>query len=161
VSRAGDRLRQSVRLSGADRLSATSPDGSEIEYWLMRPAARRGRAKPPLYLEIHGGPQLYNPFPHMFTYYQALSAAGYLVVMPNPRGSIGFGDHFSSHIRGDWGGPDFDDLMACIDDVLARALADSTRQYVGGYSYGGFMSALAVGRTDRFRPPASGPRSST
>ena len=65
-------------------------------YWVMRPPARRGQGKPPLYLEIHGGPQLYNPIPHLFTYYQALAGAGYLVVMPNPRGSVGYGEDFDA-----------------------------------------------------------------
>ena len=156
VSGAGDRLRDSVRLIGADRLFATSSDGRDIEYWVMRPPARRGRGKPPLYLEIHGGPQLYNPIPHLFTYYQTLAGAGYLVVMPNPRGSIGYGEDFTSQVRGDWGGAPFDDLMVCCDDVLERGLADPTRQFVGGYSYGGYMSALTVGKTQRFRAACVG-----
>ncbi len=156
VSGAGQRLRTSVRLIGAERLSATSRDGREIEYWVMRPPARRGRGKPALYLEIHGGPQLYNPIPHIFTYYQALAAAGYLVVMPNPRGSIGYGEDFTRLVRGDWGGAPFDDLMACVDDVLERGLADPTRQFIGGYSYGGFMSALTIGKTSRFRAACVG-----
>jgi dipeptidyl aminopeptidase/acylaminoacyl peptidase len=156
VSNAGDRIRQSVRLMGANRLATTAPDGLEIEYWVIPPAAPRGRARPPLYLEIHGGPQLHNPIPHLFPYYQALSAAGYLVVMPNPRGSIGFGELFTKQVRGDWGGADFDDLMACVDDVLERGLADPERQFVGGYSYGGFMSALTIGRTGRFRAACVG-----
>ena len=156
LSGAGDRLRNSVALIAADRLTATSTDGLGIEYWVMRPPARRGRGKPPLYLEIHGGPQLYNPIPHLFTYYQALAAAGYLVVMPNPRGSVGFGEAFTSQVRGDWGGAAFDDLMACVDDVLERGLADPIRQFVGGYSYGGYMSALTVGKTGRFRAACVG-----
>jgi dipeptidyl aminopeptidase/acylaminoacyl peptidase len=156
VSRVGDQLRESARLIGADRFSATAPDGIAIDYWVMRPPVRRGRGKPPLYLEIHGGPQLYNPIPHLFPYYQALTAAGYLVVMPNPRGSVGFGEDFTRPVRGDWGGAPFDDLMACVDDVVERGLADPGRQFVGGYSYGGYMAALTVGKTGRFRAACVG-----
>ena len=156
VSRAGERLQRAVRTRSAERLSATAPDGTTIEYWAILPAGRRRDPSRPLYLDIHGGPHLYNPLPEVFTAYQALAAAGYVVVLPNPRGSIGFGEDFTSRVRGDWGGADLDDLMACVDDVLERGLADPARQYVGGYSYGGFMSSMIVGRTHRFRAACIG-----
>ncbi len=168
VSRAGDAMLAEVDLLPATRKTARAPDGLEIEYFLIDPphrgvprSGRRGRPRkseaareggaPPLFLEIHGGPSLYNPISFLFPYYQVLAAAGYAVLLPNPRGSIGYGEGFRRCVTADWGGADFEDLMACADDAIERGLGDGRRQYVGGYSYGGFMTAWIVGQTTRFR----------
>lgn len=152
VSDTGAALRQAVDLLPAERMRTRVPDGPEIEYFVIRPQPTRGRARsrPPLFLQIHGGPNLYNPISPSFQWYQALAAAGYLVVLPNPRGSIGYGEDITMRSVGDWGGADFDDLLACVDDAIEQGLADPGRQFVGGYSYGGFMAAWTVGRTSRF-----------
>jgi dipeptidyl aminopeptidase/acylaminoacyl peptidase len=159
VSFAGRQLTRSVELLKTERLRTKSADGLDIEYFIIR--AKAGRAKPkrpapPLFLEIHGGPSLYNPISELFPYYQVLAAAGYLVTLPNPRGSIGYGEQFTKQVRGDWAGKDFQDLMTCADDVIERGMADNLRQFVGGYSYGGFMSAWTVGQTTRFLAAAVG-----
>ena len=159
VSHANDELRRSVELLPTERFRARASDGLEIEYFVIRPRRSAGvhdGVLPPLFLEIHGGPHLYNPISEIFTSYQSLAGAGYLVVLPNPRGSIGYGEQFTGASRGDWGGADFEDLMACADDVIDRGLADPKRQFVGGYSYGGFMSAWAVGQTTRFKAATVG-----
>jgi dipeptidyl aminopeptidase/acylaminoacyl peptidase len=153
VSAAGRELTRSVDLLKTERVQAKSPDGRDIEYFVIRPKTARATPKipaPPLFLEIHGGPGLYNPISELFPYYQVLAGAGYLVALPNPRGSMGYGEDFTKQVRGDWGGKDFEDLMACADDVIERGMADQRRQFVGGYSYGGYMSAWAVGQTTRF-----------
>jgi dipeptidyl aminopeptidase/acylaminoacyl peptidase len=82
--------------------------------------------------------------------YQALASAGFVVVLPNPRGSHGYGEDFSRACVGDWGGADFRDLMGVVDKLVATGVSDPKRLYVTGYSYGGFMSSWAVGHTDRF-----------
>ena len=109
-----------------------------------------------MFLEIHGGPHGWNPFEFAFHSYQVLAAAGYAVVLPNPRGSIGYGEEFALAVNGDWGGEDYHDLLACADDVIRRGLGDKDRQFVGGYSYGGYMSAWMVGHTDRFKAACVG-----
>ncbi len=164
VSRTSEHLTASVELLPATRHSTTARDGQEIEYFLIRPSSRQGKARraqgggrttrpasPPLYLEIHGGPAFYNPTTQLFAYYQVLAAAGYAVVLPNPRGSIGYGLGFRRLATGDWGGSDLVDLLACADDAIEHGFADGKRQFVGGYSYGGFMTAWLVGQTGRFR----------
>jgi dipeptidyl aminopeptidase/acylaminoacyl peptidase len=159
VSRAGDELRSNVELLPTERAHVRAPDGLEIEYFVVRPKSaqlRRPAKKPPLFLDIHGGPHLSNPFSELFTYYQSLAAAGYLVLLPNSRGSIGYGEEFSHSLRGRWGEGDFDELMACADDVIERGMVDPQRQFVGGYSYGGFMSATVIGRTARFKAATIG-----
>ncbi len=56
----------------------------------------------------------------------------------------------------DWGGADYRDLMAGVDRMVERGSADPARLYVGGYSYGGYMSSWIVGQTNRFRAAAVG-----
>lgn len=159
VSEAGAGLASEVKMLPAKRYSATAPDGLEVEYFVVAPPRRRGSkntAKPPLLLEIHGGPHLYNPLCEMFFSYQVMAAAGYSVVLPNPRGSISYGERFSLMARGDWGEGPFLDLMACVDDAVQRGLADKRWQFVSGYSYGGYMSSWVVGHTGRFKGAAIG-----
>jgi dipeptidyl aminopeptidase/acylaminoacyl peptidase len=71
--------------------------------------------------------------------------------LPNPRGSAGYGQEFTAACTGDWGGADYEDILACCDDLIARGIADERRMFVGGGSYGGFMTSWIVGRSDRFR----------
>ena len=59
--------------------------------------------------------------------YQALAAAGYVVVLPNPRGSQGYGEEFAGECVGDWGGADFEDLMGAVDHLVHTGVADPER----------------------------------
>ena len=154
LSEAGKGLLDAVDLLPAKRFSAKARDGKEIEYFIISPSSPEGA--PPMFLDIHGGPQGWSPFELAFHSYQVLAAAGYAVVLPNPRGSIGYGEEFAMAVNGDWGGEDYHDLLACADDAIRRGLGDKDRQFVGGYSYGGYMSAWMVGHTDRFRAACVG-----
>ncbi len=159
VSRAVEPLAAAADLLPVTSHRAVAPDGLEIEYFVMSPPQRRGggarrrpaSAPPPLFLDIHGGPSFYNPISQGFAYYQVLAAAGYAVVLPNPRGGIGYGEGFRRLLTGRWGSADLPDLEACCDDAIARGLADGARQFVGGYSYGGYMTSWVVGHSNRFR----------
>ncbi len=154
LSAAGKGLLDVVDLLPAKRFSVKARDGREIEYFVISP--RSPRDAPPMFLQIHGGPHAWNPFELEFFGYQVLAAAGYAVVLPNPRGSIGYGEEFAMAVNGDWGGEDYHDLLACADDVVGRGRGDKDRQFVGGYSYGGYMSAWMVGHSDRFKAACVG-----
>ena len=83
---------------------------------------------------------------------QVFAAAGYLVVMPNPRGSTGYGQKFIDEINADWGGRAFDDVMAVTDHVVANIpYADGSRMAAAGGSYGGYMVNWILGHTQRFK----------
>jgi len=73
------------------------------------------------------------------------------VLVLNPRGSTGYGRDFALAVRGDWGGEDWLDLQALLDDVVARPYVDAERTGITGYSYGGYMTSWAIGHTDRFK----------
>ncbi len=77
--------------------------------------------------------------------------AGYVVVMPNPRGSTGYGQKFIDDISGDWGGKAYDDLMAVTDQVAALPYVDKDRMVAAGGSYGGYMVNWLLGHTNRFK----------
>jgi dipeptidyl aminopeptidase/acylaminoacyl peptidase len=85
-----------------------------------------------------------------------LVSNGFLVVFANPRGSSSYGRRFTQQVVGDWGGEDFQDLMAVVDEVLTRPYADPERTGIFGYSYGGFMTSWTIGHTDRFKAAVCG-----
>ena len=109
----------------------------------------------PLVLDIHGGPNgaFYDAF---VPAQQVLATAGYLVMAVNPRGSSTYGAEFMMAVLGDWGGEDYLDLMAAVDEVVQRPYVDADRLGVHGYSYGGYMTSWTVGHTNRFKAAVVG-----
>jgi dipeptidyl aminopeptidase/acylaminoacyl peptidase len=130
-------------------------DGVEIEAALLRPAGYDGKSKLPTVILIHGGPTG-NWRDSVEAWGQLLAARGYLVMYPNVRGSTGYGEKFVEMNRADWGGGDFKDVMAGVDDLVAKGFVDPARLGIGGWSYGGYMSEWAVTQTDRFKAAVSG-----
>ena len=145
-----------IQLSPARIFTTRSFDGLPIEAALIEPHGN-GTA-PPLVLLVHGGPN--SNFTAGYGWETAwadlLAAHGYAVLMVNPRGSDGYSEAFMKANRGDWGGGDFKDLMAVLDAVVARGEADPNRLGIGGWSYGGEMSAWAITQTHRFKAAVAG-----
>ncbi|HXL35876.1 MAG TPA: S9 family peptidase [Ktedonobacteraceae bacterium] len=135
------------------RLSWQSFDGLEIEAWLYLPPLQQG-VKAPLILEIHGGPSRAWGDSYVQEF-QVLAGKGYAILAANPRGSIGYGEEFCKQTLKDWGGKDFQDLMAGLDHVLATEPVDGTRLGIGGLSYGGYMTNWAITQTNRFKAAVS------
>jgi dipeptidyl aminopeptidase/acylaminoacyl peptidase len=130
-------------------------DGLEIEGALLKPAGYDGKKKLPLIVRIHGGPT--GAWQDTIDYWgQLLVARGYALFYPNIRGSIGYGQKFIEMNRGDWGGGDFKDVMAGVDDLVARGIADPNRLGIGGWSYGGYMAEWAITQTPRFKAAVAG-----
>ncbi len=148
-------LSAEVELSPASRHTIIRSDGTEVEYFTIAPPGN-SRGRLPLHLDIHGGPHGSWPSAVLSPWHQSLAAAGYLVLLPNPRGSCGYGQAFTAACTHDWGGEDCADILACCDDLVDRGVADPGRMFVAGYSYGGFMTSWIVGHTDRFRAATAG-----
>ena len=130
-------------------------DGLEIEGSLLRPLDHEGTSRMPLIVLVHGGPtgawsDSIEPWG------QLLAAHGFAVAYFNIRGSIGYGEKFVEMNRTDWGGADFKDIMAGVDYLVARGIADTDRLGIGGWSYGGYMSEWAITQTNRFKCAVSG-----
>ncbi|MBK5255048.1 MAG: S9 family peptidase, partial [Vicinamibacteria bacterium] len=104
---------------------------------------------------LHGGPVAQDQFEfddiRLF-----LAAEGYLVFAPNYRGSSGRGRDFSRAIYADWGHLEVQDVLAGVDALVARGLADPERLGIGGWSYGGMMTNYTIASDTRFKAAASG-----
>lgn len=123
--------------------------GGTIETWVASPAGAADRALPTV-VDIHGGPLGgWAPAPPIEVV--LLCARGYRVVMPNIRGSTGYGRDWIRPQLGDWGGVDAADVHAAVDHVISLGLADPDRLGVMGLSYGGFMVNWLVATSQRFR----------
>ncbi|NYF23907.1 S9 family peptidase [Sporosarcina sp. JAI121] len=123
----------------------------DVHGWLLKPAGYVEGEKYPLIVEIHGGPHaMYaNTFFHEL---QLLAAQGYGVLYVNPRGSHGYSQEFVDAVRGDYGGGDYEDIMAGLDYAIKENdWIDTDRLGVTGGSYGGFMTNWIVGHSDRFK----------
>jgi dipeptidyl aminopeptidase/acylaminoacyl peptidase len=129
--------------------------GHQIDVWVYLPPGAPPGTRVPALLNIHGGPHAAygNAF---FDEFQVYAAAGYAVVATNPRGSQGYGEAFTRAVVGDWGGGDYADVMAGLDEALRRFPGiDPDRLGVLGGSYGGFLTSWTVGHTDRFKAACS------
>lgn len=132
------------------RVVVKSADGTRVDAWLLTPPGFSERKKYPAIIEVHGGPMTQYGY-SFFHEMQVLAARGYVVYYSNPRGSAGYGRAFAEAIKGDWGGPDFADVMAGADYLESLAFVDVKRIGITGGSYGGFMTNWAVGHTRRFK----------
>ncbi|MCU0702817.1 MAG: S9 family peptidase [Fimbriiglobus sp.] len=115
-------------------------EGADMQMWVLKPPGFDDKKKWPVAYLVHGGPQgawedgwsfRWNP--------QVWAAQGYVVVMPNPRGSTGFGQKFVDEISGDWGGKCYRDLVAGLDYVEKLPYVDKDRIATAGASFGGYM----------------------
>jgi dipeptidyl aminopeptidase/acylaminoacyl peptidase len=148
---------ETIVVSPTERIKYTAPDGWAIGAFFNPPATPTEKGKPPLALLVHGGPSSAWVDTWSGGYLtQLLCGAGYAVLRPNPRGSMGYGVTFADAVLGDMGGKDFDDLLAGVDEVVRRGLADGERVAILGWSYGGFMVAWAVSQTTRFKAAMMG-----
>ena len=151
LSAHNDSLTRSMRLVVPEEIEFASFDGTQIQGWLMKPPACASDRKCPLILNVHGGP--HGMYGWSFNAsFQVYVARGYGVLYLNPRGSAGYGQKFSDGTLGEWGGGDYRDLMAGVDEALRKnSWIDGSRLGVTGGSYGGFMTNWIVTQTPRFR----------
>ncbi len=137
-----------------ERLAWTAADGLALDGLLiLQPGKGREDGPFPLITIVHGGP--YGRFADSFQLSWApsgqwLATAGYAVFLPNPRGGMGHGIRFAAAVAGAVGMEDWGDIVAGLDRLIAEGVADPDRLGIGGWSQGGFMTAWAVGQTDRF-----------
>lgn len=144
-------LYSEVHLSTPENFFYKSTDGKDIEGWILKPYGFEEGKKYPMILEIHGGPATAygNGLHHEM---QLMASKGYVVLYTNPRGSHGYGHDFVNAVIGDYGGMDYEDIMAGVDYALTRySFIDQDNLFVTGGSYGGYMTNVIVTRTDRFK----------
>lgn len=130
-------------------------DGFTLDYWVMNPFGFEPDQRYPTLLVVHGGP-MSQYGTNFFDEFQVYAAAGYVVVFTNPRGSSGRGEAFSRAVVGDWGGGDYRDVIAALDEAIkACDFIDPERLGIMGGSYGGFMTSWTIGHLERFKAACS------
>lgn len=138
-------------LGKVQELEANAPDGTKIHGFVVAPAGATPGKKYPVVLILHGGPQgaLENAW-HPRWNAQLFAAKGYVVAMPNFRGSTGYGQTFTDAISKNWSAP-MDDVLAFLDATNKLPFADPKKACAAGASYGGYLANWLAGHTDRFK----------
>jgi dipeptidyl aminopeptidase/acylaminoacyl peptidase len=135
-----------------ESVTVTGAGGTAMQMWILKPPGFDPKKKWPLAFLVHGGPQgawedgwsyRWNP--------QLWAAQGYVVALPNPRGSTGFGQKYTDEISGDWGGKCYDDLMAGLAYLEKLPYIDTDRMAAAGASFGGYMMNWFQGHTTKFK----------
>jgi dipeptidyl aminopeptidase/acylaminoacyl peptidase len=133
-------------------ITARGRDGVTIHAWLMTPPGHQRGQRHPGVVMIHGGPQGAWEDGWSFRWNPRLWASrGYAVLLPNPRGSSGYGQAYTDAVTRDWGGAPYQDIMALTDAAVASGELDGDRLCAAGASYGGYMINWINGQTDRFK----------
>jgi dipeptidyl aminopeptidase/acylaminoacyl peptidase len=146
---------EGIRFGPKERVHYKSKDGTTVEAFLVKPPDFDSSRKYPLILWPHGGPT--SQYAEDFDFRaQLFAASGYVVLLPNPRGSTGYGEAFCKAIFGDWGNLDYEDEMAGVDHVISLGYVDAEKMAVGGWSYGGMMTDFIITKTNRFKAAMSG-----
>jgi dipeptidyl aminopeptidase/acylaminoacyl peptidase len=152
LTHTNDGLLAKLQLDEPESVTVAGAGGTPVQMWILKPPHFDAVKKYPLVFWVHGGPQgawtdawstRWNP--------QVWAAQGYVLALPNPRGSTGFGQKFTDEISRDWGGKVYDDVMACLAHMERQPYIDATRMAAAGASYGGYMMNWLNGHTDKFR----------
>ena len=147
-----------MRLGHVEQLAWRSRDTRfTIHGFLVTPPGYDPTRRYPLIVIVHGGPGypfissfVGIGFAPLYVPPQLLASAGYLVLLPNPRGDPSYGEEFVKALHDDWGPGPFADIRAGIDTLIRRGRVDSTAVGIAGSSYGGYLTAYAIAHSQRF-----------
>lgn len=152
ITHVNDALFAGISLSEPEPVYYAAKGGTQIQMWIVKPPGFDPGKTYPLVFWVHGGPQ--GAFMDAWSYRwnaQLWSAQGYVLAMPNPRGSTGFGQEFVDEISHDWGGKVYADLMAGLSHMEQQRYVDTRRMAAAGASFGGYMMNWFQGHTGKFK----------
>jgi dipeptidyl aminopeptidase/acylaminoacyl peptidase len=152
VSNANSELLAQIQFGQTSSVEIPCADGTSMQMWVILPPGFDGSKKYAMGYLVHGGPQgvwgngwsyRWNP--------QVWAAQGYVIALPNPRGSSSFGQEYTNQISGDWGGKCYTDLMSGLEYLEQQPYVDTNRMFAAGASFGGYMMNWFQGNTGKFK----------
>jgi dipeptidyl aminopeptidase/acylaminoacyl peptidase len=152
LTRLNDATLADYHLTALEDFWVEGAERTQVHSFLVKPPNFDKSQKYPVLFLIHGGPQ--GAWGESWSYRwnpQVFAAAGFVVVMPNPRGSTGYGQKFTDEVSGDWGGKVYDDIIAVVDQTARLPFVDPDRMAAAGGSFGGYMVNWMLGHTQRFK----------
>jgi dipeptidyl aminopeptidase/acylaminoacyl peptidase len=151
ITTVNDELFAQIEYTPLESVTYPGAGGTKIQMWIVKPPMFDAKKKYPLVYWVHGGPQgawlgwSYRWCPEVW------AAQGYVLALPNPRGSSGFGQKFLDEISHDWGGKVYTDIMNGVAYMERLPYIDKTRMAAAGASYGGYMMNWMEGHTGKFK----------
>ena len=144
-------------LGDEQEITWTSTDGRKVGGVLLKPVGYQPGRRYPLIVSIHGGPAAADVLSFNGGYgAQVYAGAGYVVLMPNYRNSVNYGQQFKIESQGDYFTKGYQDIMTGVDRLIADGLVDSTQMGVLGWSAGGHWSNWILTHTNRFKAISTG-----
>ena len=149
------KVMETATLAKVERLKVKGWQGDMVESFVYYPEDYVEGTPHPTFFLLHGGPvsQHNSAFDN---WAQIFAGKGYVVVLPNPHGSSGYGHDFTYALNRQWGVPDFADVDAIADHLVDAGIADPDKMGVGGWSYGGILTNYVITKTGRFAGAISG-----
>ena len=146
-------LLANVEMNAPEKFWFEGAEGTKVQAMLLKPPQFDAAKKYPMIVLLHGGPQTMWSDAWGYRWNaQVFSAAGYVTLMINRRGSTGYGQKFTDEITNDWGGRAYLDVNKGIDATIAKyPFIDKTRLAAAGGSYGGYMANWLATHSDRFK----------
>jgi dipeptidyl aminopeptidase/acylaminoacyl peptidase len=149
-----------IALGRTEVVTWAAPDGKTIEGLLTYPVGYSAGSRVPTVVMVHGGPtgvfaRSYTAGPSPYPV-AGFATRGFAVLRCNVRGSGGYGREFRYANYKDWGGGDYKDILAGVDALIARGVADPERLGIMGWSYGGYMTSWVITQTKRFKAASVG-----
>jgi dipeptidyl aminopeptidase/acylaminoacyl peptidase len=154
LTHTNDELMSQLKLAQGEYVHFKSKDGISVAGYLYKPLDYVAGKKYPTLLRPHGGP-VWSFYAEFQAQAQLMAANGYVSLLPNPRGSTGYGQKFSQAIFADWGDKDYQDDMAIVDYAVEKGIADPDKLGVGGHSYGAISTDFIIVQTTRFKAAIS------
>jgi dipeptidyl aminopeptidase/acylaminoacyl peptidase len=148
-----DTILATQEMNAPEKFWFEGAEGTKVEAMLLKPPQFAAGKKYPMLVLLHGGPQTMWSDAWGYRWNaEVFSAAGYVTLMINRRGSTGYGQKFTDEITNDWGGRAYGDVMKGIDAAIAKyPFIDKTKLAAAGGSYGGYVADWLATHTDRFK----------
>lgn len=155
LSQLNDDVLDGVKLGDVQRLKVKGYNDDLVESFVYTPPNyKKGRSYPTIFV-LHGGPVGQHDV-SFDQWAQLYAANGYIAVLPNPHGSSGYGQPFTYSLNRQWGVPDFADVDAIADHMVANGMSKADQLGVGGWSYGGILTNYVITKSTRFAGAVTG-----